>query len=236
MPLATENELVFLDKAETATRILRAALISIEDQPLADKWFKPSGPLLRLDEKAHGCLDNAPTQLYCHARAILDDERRDRLRDKVSVAAEVILDWQADPYRRLGDAYRCEQTIQAAITEILEGINDVLAAAKIRDQAPVEEWQIGWDEKKLDFVPSSEARVEYTNSKMPASTLSTKLGTIPVHFMRKKGKGARVHRREFEQWARRKYPSAFVSEETRSEIADEVAADREAMMQSMRRK
>jgi len=100
---------------------------------------------------------------------------------------------------------------------------------------PSEVWQVPWDETNRDYMQSGKARVEFTQNKMPGSTLSEKLGTIPVHFMRKPGKGARVHQHEFEQWARKKYPTAYITDEERESIADEVTAGREALKRSLRR-
>jgi hypothetical protein len=97
-------------------------------------------------------------------------------------------------------------------------------------------WEVPWDKENPDFIQSGQARVKYTACRLPESTLSRKLGTIPVHYMRAPGKGSRVHGREFGVWARQDYPEANLTDDQREEITDEGIADREAMKQSSRRK
>ncbi len=99
-----------------------------------------------------------------------------------------------------------------------------------------EGWEIPWDEDNRDFIKSGQARIGYTDCRLPGSTLSERLGTIPVHYMRKRGKGSRVHEKEFEAWARQEYPQANLTDEQREEIADEIEADRQATKRLLRTK
>jgi len=96
-------------------------------------------------------------------------------------------------------------------------------------------WEVPWDPTNPDFIEGDKARVKYTGSRMPASTLSRKLGSIRVHYQRMRGKGSRVHEREFQLWALEKYPEANLTGEQRSEITDETLADRAAIKAAIRR-
>jgi hypothetical protein len=70
-------------------------------------------------------------------------------------------------------------------------------------------------------MPSGEARVQLSAGKPSATVLSKKLGTIPVNYMRKPGRGCLVHIAEYRAWAQKAYPS----DAERDEIASEYIAD-----------
>ncbi len=95
-------------------------------------------------------------------------------------------------------------------------------------------WEAPWDETDNSYMESGKARVDYTDNKMSAANLSKKLGKIPVHFMRKPGKGARVHIGEFRTWAKKEYADAVSIFE--SEAAQEYLADIEAKKATERAK
>jgi len=84
-------------------------------------------------------------------------------------------------------------------------------------------WQVPWDEANINYMQSSKARIQYTDNKMTAPTLSKNLGKISVHFMQKPGKGARVHIGEFIAWVEKRYcdPTAiFESESAQVYLSD----------------
>jgi len=78
-------------------------------------------------------------------------------------------------------------------------------------------WEVPWDETNVEYMQSGEARTTFTDGKLRASVLSRDLGTVPVHYMHKPGKGCRVHIGEFRGWAEREY----LTDTARGEIADE---------------
>jgi len=83
--------------------------------------------------------------------------------------------------------------------------------------------QVPWNENDTDYIPASDAIVEYTDSKLPMATLSKKLrpdGGIPVHYMRK-GKRCRVHIGDFRKWANDEY----MPEEKQGKITETYLAD-----------
>jgi len=82
-------------------------------------------------------------------------------------------------------------------------------------------WEVPWDETNVEYMPSGEARTTFTDGKLSASALSKDLGTVPVHYMRKPGRGCRIHVGEFRGWAEREY----LTDTTRGEIVDEWVAD-----------
>jgi hypothetical protein len=93
-------------------------------------------------------------------------------------------------------------------------------------------WEVPWDETNADYMPSGEARVQLSAGKPSAAVLSKKLGTIPVHYMRKRGRGCRVHVAEYISWAKGKY----LSDSARAEIADEYIADLETRKATINRR
>jgi len=88
----------------------------------------------------------------------------------------------------------------------------------------VDTLEVPWDETNKNYMQSSEARVNFTDGKLSAVKLSKSIGKIRVRYMRKPGKGCRVHIGEFIEWAKEKYPP----DAKRAEIAEEWLADVEA--------
>jgi len=105
-----------------------------------------------------------------------------------------------------------------------------------KDFKKTDSWEVPWDENNLNYIKSGEARVDYTNNKMTNSAMSKSLGKIPVHFMRKKGKGARVNIGEFLQWAKMKYPTTYDIGKFMEEHEAEYMADVEARKATERAK
>jgi hypothetical protein len=92
-------------------------------------------------------------------------------------------------------------------------------------------WKVPWNEEDCDYVQSGEARVRLSDGKPAASKLSKMIGRIPVHYMRKPGKGCRVHVSEYLAWAKREFPN----DAERDEIATEYIADIEARKAAAKR-
>ncbi len=82
-------------------------------------------------------------------------------------------------------------------------------------------WEVAWNNEHPDYMPSSEARVRFTDNRLTATRLSKIIGMIPVHYMRSRGKGCRVHIAEFHAWAKGEYPT----DAERDEIATEFIAE-----------
>ncbi len=87
-------------------------------------------------------------------------------------------------------------------------------------------WELDWNDRLPGYMMSGEARRKYTGGRLIASSLSKKLGAIPVHFMRY-GQRCKVHEGEFHAWAKKEYPGEYLTIEERAEIADEVQSERE---------
>lgn len=84
--------------------------------------------------------------------------------------------------------------------------------------------KVKWDDRDPNYISASEAVVKFTGNKLPLPTLSKMLKPNgSIHYMRKKGKGCRVHIGDFITWAGKEYPPDNV----RQKIADEVLDERE---------
>jgi len=90
--------------------------------------------------------------------------------------------------------------------------------------APQNGWEVAWNGSLRDYMMAGDAREKYTNGRLTASSLSKKLGTIAVHFMRS-GRRCRVHEAEFLAWAKGAYPEEYLTEEQRAEIADRLQSE-----------
>jgi len=81
-------------------------------------------------------------------------------------------------------------------------------------------------------MPNSEAVVEFTGGKMPLPKLSKLLTPNgSIRYMRKTGKGCKVHIGDFRDYARQHY----VPDKLLGEAVDEILTNREAQKEEMKR-
>jgi hypothetical protein len=93
-------------------------------------------------------------------------------------------------------------------------------------------WCVAWDPKDPNFMPAGEARALLSGGKPSGPTISKKLGTIPVHYMRGPGRKCRVHAGEYFAWAQIEYST----DKAATEIETAAMKDIEKRLEAERRK
>jgi len=90
--------------------------------------------------------------------------------------------------------------------------------------------QVKWDETNPDYISSSEAITTYATKQCSLTKISKLLTPKgEIRYMRKRGKGARVHIGDFRQWAKKEYLSVA----DREKICDDVLSEREKQKSSI---
>lgn len=118
-----------------------------------------------------------------------------------------------------------QSVVSEALRNVREHLACVAAAAGQVSEATDEgadPWRVPWDPKDPNFMPAGEARTSLSDGKPAGPTLSKKLGTIPVHYMRAPGGKCRVHIGEYRAWAQTEYPTdkAAITEITAAAMSD----------------
>jgi len=87
--------------------------------------------------------------------------------------------------------------------------------------------KVPWSDNDPNYLPLTKAIINFAGGEIPVSTLSKKIrpdGPIHLHYMRKKGKGCKVHIEEFKEYVRKEYPD----DATTRKLAQEYLAKTEA--------
>ena len=150
--------LAFINQADKVVSLLREIFYSIEDQKVVGYWGE-HGLLYELSDEQREMLRGAGHDLYCRLRGLLPDHRRDRIREKLNEAVQLILSWREDPYelRTPERAHREQEIIQTASTVILEAIQGLIEQAKAERTLDEDEGKIKSDSNKtptklVDFM------------------------------------------------------------------------------------